>query len=428
MSVLTRAKKALKIGAPKAAVREVLSLDDLGNLYESDRTPRRSDSLYAATYYACMRIRCDALAKLPIKVLQTDNKNGTKKLVSHPLWELLSLRPNRNMSAYDLLWATEFQRLDTGRAFWVLDIRAGQVRGIYLLDSSKVSIWLDDTGGAVDPEIWYSYNDPAKGELIYRPDEIASFQNFAPDGVRGVGIRTYLADIIQNENDATAVLRDKYKSGLQDPLIVQYVGDLNPENQKKIRRRFETLGGAKNAGRVVPIPSEFKVTQLETKLVNSQFFELQGLAERQIANAFGVKSFQLNDLTKSTYNNIAEQNRAFYSDTMQGTLTAYEQEMDWVLLSRQERANGIYLQFNVDAMLRSDPESRMDAHVKAVNNSIKTVAEVRELEGLPFIEGTDKLLRGNGAGIWLTDLGKQYIKNGENVKGGVDDGEVLESD
>ena len=76
-------------------------------------------------------------------------------------------------------------------------------------------------------------------------------------------------------------------------------------------------------------------------------------------------------------------------------------------------------------MLRSDPESRMDAHVKAVNNSIKTVAEVRELEGLPFIEGTDKLLRGNGAGIWLTDLGKQYTKN---AKGGVDDGEVLESD
>ena len=72
---------------------------------------------------------------------------------------------------------------------------------------------------------------------------------------------------------------------------------------------------------------------------------------------------------------------------MQGTITSYEQEMDWVLLSQTERAEGLFVQFNVDAMLRSDPEARMDSYVKAVNNSIRTIAEVREMEGLPFIPG-----------------------------------------
>lgn len=423
MRVFDRLRESLRIAAPKAAVVERdITMEDLPLIYPI-KTPGRKESLYAATYYACMRIRCDALAKLPIKVLKQEVQGGTRKMRDHPLWELLTLRPNDNMTAYDLIWATEFQRLDTGRAYWVLENDgSGQVTGIHLLDSRQVQIWIDNTeGGDIKPKVWYIYNDPVKGELFYRPEEIASFQNFAPDGIQGESIRKYLADVIQNENDATGVLRDKYRAGLQDPIIVQYIGDLDKKKQDKIKQKFKELGGARKAGQVIPIPTELTVSQLETKLVNNQFFELQGLTERQIANAFGVKSHQLNDLSKATYANIAEQNRAFYSDTMQGTITAYEQEMDWVLLNPKERKRGLYIQFNVDAMLRSDPESRMIAYVNAVNNSIRTVAEVREMEGLPFIPGTDRLLRGNGAGIWLEDLGKQYT--GSTAKGGEESAE-----
>ena len=407
-------KNRLSIGEKKnGTVTYNIDMDDLA--FSGKRTPSKTEALFSSTYYACMRIRCDALAKLPIKVMQHYEKGGAQKLRTHELWALLSLRPNPNMTAYDLLWATEFQRLDYGRAFWVVKINSkGKREGIYLLDSSLVEIWIDNTVPADNQKVYYIYNDPIKGRLIYKPESIVCFKNFATDGVYGKGIRQYLVDIIQHENDATAVLHDKYESGLQDPIIVQYVGDLNEALQAKIKRKFNSLGGTKNAGKVVPIPSEFKVSQLETKLVNSQFFELQGLSERQIANAFGVKSFQLNDLSRSTYANIAEQNRAFYSDTMQGTITEYEQEMTWVLLYERERKNGIYIEFNIDAMLRSDPESRMSAYINAVNSSIRTVAEVRELEGLPYIEGTDRLLRDNGAAIWLEDLGKQYGAEKEN--------------
>lgn len=41
-----------------------------------------------------------------------------------------------------------------------------------------------------------------------------------------------------------------------------------------------------------------------------------------------------------------------------------------------------------------------------------TPAEVREKEDLPYIDGTDKLIIGNGASIPLDDLGKQCMKGG----------------
>ncbi len=173
------------------------------------------------------------------------------------------------------------------------------------------------------------------------------------------------------------------------------------------------MGGAKNAGKVVPIPTEFKVEQLETKLVNSQFFQLQGLTTRHIANAFGVKGFQLNDMEKSTYNNIEQQNKAFYSDTLQNSLTTYEQEMNYKLLTTDEQEKkGYYWQFNVDSILRSDLTSRTTSYQAGINTGYMSIAEVRAKENLPYIEGTDQLIIGNGASIPLKDLGKQYMKGG----------------
>ena len=249
--------------------------------------------------------------------------------------------------------------------------------------------------------------------LVYRSEDILHFKNFSIDGLKGKSISYYLNEIITNEQRSIAILREKYKTGLQDPLVVKYIGDLNEARTASIKKKFENLGGVKNAGKVVPIPSEFDVKQIETKLVNNQFFQLQGLTTRQIANAFGIKSFQLNDMEKSTYNNVEQQNKAFYTDTLQNALTEYEQEMNYKLLRKDQMALR-YFKFNVDSILRSDLQTRMDAYTKAVAGMIMTSAEARAKEDLPFIAGTDRLVSTNGASLFFDDIGVQY----NSMKGG----------
>lgn len=374
-----------------------------------------NSKLTSTTYYSCMQIRCNAIAKLPLKLMKKTDK-GSEKATEHSLYKLLKNRPNPFTNAHDFLWATEFQRLEYGNAFWVMDTDVrGNVIALYLLDSSRVTIMVDNTGILNKKNsVYYIYTDEKQGALIYTSDNIVHFKNFSMNGLKGTSVKKYLSDIVENEQYATKVLKGKYKNGLQDPIIVQYAGDLNEAKQKSIQKKFSSLGGAKNSGKVVPIPTDFKVDQLETKLVNSQFFQLQGLTTRHIANAFGVKSFQLNDMEKSTYNNIEQQNKAFYSDTLQNVLTTYEQEMQYKLLSDNDKEKGYYPEFNVDSILRSDFENRTKSYTEAIKSSWMTVAEVREKENLPFIEGTDRLIAGNGASIFFEDLGKQYTKGGEN--------------
>ena len=373
------------------------------------------EAMNSTTYFACMQIRCNAIAKIPIKVMKF--KDGSSVTANnHPLYKLLKCRPNPYMTPHDFLWATEFQRIEYGNAYWVKTTSKGKLTGLYLLNSPNVKVVYDDacilSGSA---SVYYIYNDSRKGEILYKSDNIVHFKNFPKNGIVGQPIKKYISEVIDSEKYGRNVIKQKSKDGLQDPIIVQYTGDLDKDRSSAIKKKFKNLGGSSNAGKVVPIPTDFTVTQLETKLVNSQFFELQGLNTKQIANAFGVKSFQLNDLEKSTYNNVQQQTEAFYTDTMQNVYTSYEQEIDYKLFYETEIKNGYYTKFNVDALLRSDIEKRYNAYAQGISAGFLKISEAREKEDLKFEEGTDKLIIGNGASIPLSDLGKQYsVKGGES--------------
>lgn len=370
------------------------------------RNVRKGRSLESITYYSCMRIRCDSIAKLPLKIMRHLDKGGSEPVPDNEVYSLLRLRPNRFMGIYDFLFATEFQKLEYGNAFWLpsYDSR-GRLKEIYLLDSLKMEIVVDEYGRLYGkPDVYYIYN----GNSVYSEDALLHFKNFSLDGIKGIPVKRYIETVIANEQMSGSILYGKYENGMQDPVIVEYIGDLDEAKQTKIKRKFENLGGVRNAGKVIPIPSQFRVSQLSTKMVDNQFFELQGLTARHISNAFGVKSFQLNGLEKSSYSSIYEQNRLFYSDTLQGVLTEYEQEIDYKLLTGEDREKNLYSKFNIDALLRADIEARYNAYAAGIKNSFITPAEARAREDMPFIQGTDRLLAYNGASVWLDQIGVQY--------------------
>lgn len=401
-------QKKPKNEVEKSTIGTNPTIEELCHFFNIDNISDIGGNLTSATYYAAMQIRCNALAKLPFKIMQHDDKNGDIVLRDHPLYDLLKFRPNPCTNAHDFLWATEFQRLEYGDAFWIKDFRGGKINALYLLKSENVSIIVDDRAILGEPNcVYYQY-----GDAIYREEEVCHFKNYSLNGIKGTSIKKYLQTIIDQEKYGQNVVREKYKNGLQDPIVVTFTGDLDDTRQSKIQKKFASMGGAKNAGKVIPIPAEFDVKMLETKLVNSQFFQLNGLTTRHIANAFGVKSFQLNDMEKSTYSNIEQQNRAFYSDTLQNVVTEYEQETTYKLLSTADRSKGIYTHFNVDALLRSDILTRYQAYQIAINSGFKMISEVRATEGDTFVDGTDRLIIGNGASIPLSDIGKQYNKGG----------------
>ena len=63
------------------------------------------DALSEATYFACMKVLCESIGKLPIKLLQHTEKDGVVSARDHPLWYKVHDRPNPYMTS-TTFWST----------------------------------------------------------------------------------------------------------------------------------------------------------------------------------------------------------------------------------------------------------------------------------------------------------------------------------
>jgi hypothetical protein len=103
-------------------------------------------------------------------------------------------------------------------------------------------------------------------------------------------------------------------------------------------------------------------------------------------------------LDHATYSNITEQMRSVYRDTMAPVTVFLESELEAQLrgsvrrgASEPDFGDDVYAEFLLDGVLRGDFEQRAAAYQQAINSGWTTPAEVRKLENLPFIEGSDRL-------------------------------------
>ncbi len=369
-------------------------------------------ALKEATVFACIRILSESVAKLPIKIYK--DVKGVKKATDHYLYNLLKTRPNPYMSSTDFFRCLETQRNIHGNSFAIIEFdKTGQIQALWPLDSEKVEIWVDDRGLLeTKNKLWYIVNTNDGKQIKLKPDEILHFKGFTLDGISGITPITYLKTLIENGKAAEEYINQFFKNGMQTKGIVHYVGDLNPEAEKTFREKFEQMSsGLKNAHRISLLPLGYQFQPISLSMADAQFLENTELTIRQIAAAFGIKMHQLNDLERSTYTNITEQQKQFYIDTLMAILTMYEQELTYKLFLFSELEKGYYCKFNVDAIIRADIKTRYEAYRTGIQGGFLKPNEVRALEEMEAAEGGDVLLV-NGNMVPITDAGAAYRKKG----------------
>lgn len=369
-------------------------------------------ALKEATVFACIRILSESVAKLPIKIYK--DVKGVKKATDHYLYNLLKTRPNPYMSSTDFFRCLETQRNIHGNSFAIIEFdKTGQIQALWPLDSEKVEIWVDDRGLLeTKNKLWYIVNTNDGKQIKLKPDEILHFKGFTLDGISGITPITYLKTLIENGKAAEEYINQFFKNGMQTKGIVHYAGDLNPEAEKTFREKFEQMSsGLKNAHRISLLPLGYQFQPISLSMADAQFLENTELTIRQIAAAFGIKMHQLNDLERSTYTNITEQQKQFYIDTLMAILTMYEQELTYKLFLNSELEKGYYCKFNVDAIIRADIKTRYEAYRTGIQGGFLKPNEVRALEEMEAAEGGDVLLV-NGNMVPITDAGAAYRKKG----------------
>lgn len=374
------------------------------------------NALKVATVFAAIKIMAESVAKLPIKVFSED-EHGIEKSTKHYLNRLLKLRPNPYMSTTSFFSALETQLNLYGNSYANIEFdKKGRIIGLWPIDSSKVTIYIDNVGLlSSKTKVWYVIN--VNGERIkVQSHELLHFKHGVTlDGIVGIPPLEYLRNTIENAAQSEKFINNFYKQGLQVKGIVQYVGDLNEKAKRQFRDEFESMSsGLKNSHRIALMPVGYQFVPMSLNMHDAQFLENSELTIRQIANAIGVKMHQLNDLSRSTHSNIEQQNRDFYDSSLMARLTMYEQEMTYKLFLDSEIDDGIYIKFNIDAILRGDLKTRYEAYRIGVQGGFLKPNEARAKEDLPPEEGGDQLIV-NGSMTPINLAGAAYRKK---LKGG----------
>lgn len=385
-----------------------------------EKTSRKMTS--EVTYYTCLKMLSETIGKLPLKYYQ-ETDSGRIRAAPTDTSYVLTVRPNNYMTP-STLWSTvemNCQHYGNGyiwlRRVFVPKKYGGEYKTLdaWVMQSNYVEVLMDDAGIFGDSgELYYQYSDPRSGkQYLLRSDDVIHIKTwYSLDGILGQPVREILKYTIDGASESQTVMNNMYKEGVTARAVIQYTGDFDEEKRKKIQKKFgDILSGPQNAGKAIPIPAALTLTPLNVNLADAQFFELKKYSALQIAGAFGIKPNQINNYEKSSYANSETQQLAFLVDTMSYRLKQYEEEIDAKALMPWEAKEGYMFKFNEKAILRTDSKTQMENLSKAVNNGIYTPNEAREYLDMPMQEGGN-ILMVNGNYIPITDVGKQYKKEG----------------
>ena len=375
------------------------------------------------TYFTCLKMLSETLAKMPVKYYQKTDR-GIVEAEQTETSKLLTKRPNPFMTP-TVFWNTvEMNRNHYGNAYvymrkkFIRKRYGGEFRiiDLWVMQSNCVQIVVDDAGiFAGAGRLWYVYADPTSGrQYVFSTDEVMHFKtSFSFDGITGLPVQQILRDTVSGASASQEFMNGMYESGLTAKATLEYTGELNEGAKEALRQSFEEFGsGAKNVGKILPVPLGMKLTPLDIKLTDSQFFELKKYTALQIAAAFGVKPNQINDYSKSSYANSELQQLSFYVDTELFVIKQYEEEINYKMETEEGQESGFYYKFNEKVLFRTDSKTQMEYLKNGVGGSIIKPNEARRRLDMPDAEGGDELLA-NGSIVPLTMAGAAYQKGGQ---------------
>lgn len=369
-------------------------------LFSNSRGEDLGSDLGEITFFICLKTLAESVGKIPCYLMDADKR----RITDHQVAYLLNAQPNSIMTPSQFFTKNEYCRTYQGNSYsYIKRTSNGQIEGLYLLDPRRVTVLVNNSRQLfAEQEYYYQYTDWHSGKIYYfKPKEILHFKSWITDesGLAGKSVIEVLATTFMGSKASTKFLNELYQNGLTASAVVKYTGDLKRESQDKLLD--EIIRQSQDKGRrMITLPIGFDLQTLDLKLTDSQFFELKKFTSRQIAAAFGVGTFALNDLEKSSYANAAAQQLQFYTSALLYILTGYEQELNRKLLTKEELSKGLGFKFNVAVILRGDISQQADIIQKMVSSGVYSPNDARRFLDQPPIDG---------------DAGNKYLINGSMV-------------
>jgi HK97 family phage portal protein len=360
-------------------------------------------ALTVSSWWAGCRLLTETVSGLPI-LMYKRNLNVKIPDESHPLFYVLSVKPNRYQTKVEFIETLMLNLVTSGNAYAAIERVGNRIVSLLPLNSSQVVTELLADGSVI--HTYYS----GENVKVYSSQSIWHIKLFG-NGIIGLSPLSYavqsLGIALASENRLTSI----YKNGSKPTGILMIDKVLTKEQREAVRANMADLAEGNNDNLFV-LEAGMKyeavsMTPQDIELLASRRFQLE-----DVARFLGVPSVLINDTSGSTTwgSGVEQIIEGFYKLNLRPYLSRIEESAKCHLLSPAD-AMKYEIEFNFDALLRMNQTLRFEGYNKGINSGVLTSNEARAMEGWSPKEGGDTLLV-NSALVPIAQVGQKGVEDG----------------
>lgn len=363
---------------------EKLPGDGLSDSHAGERVSVDS-VLGLSTAWACVNLLAGTQAALPIDV-QRMVEGAPVGIEDHPLARILRDSPNADQTPIDFwefmcisieLWGNAYALIErTGDRIVSLEPIRPDLISVRRLNSGVLEYRWSEEG--------VSYVEPA--------NRVFHIRGFGGDPLGGLSTMAHGRNTFGVAAAIDRAAGGMFRNGLHPTVAFKFDKFLTEDQRVAVDKDMaEKYIGARNAGRPLRLEGGASIEKLTINPDDAQMLESRAFSVEEICRIFGVPPFMIGHTVKSTSwgTGLEQQVLAFQKFTLRRRLKKIEQAIRKQLLSDADRASGITVSFNLEALLRGDSAARAAYYTAMLSAGVFTINYVRALEGLPPIKGGD---------------------------------------
>lgn len=340
-------------------------------------------AMQVSAVWAAVRIIAESIGSLPFNVYERTDK-GRKIADKHPLYTVLTLRPNQYQTDVEFWESIALNLCLSGNAYAIIERSGKRIVSILPVSSSQV-----ETSLLADGTVIHAYTTGANVK-VYSSSTMWHIKLFG-NCIVGLSPLSYARNSIGIAIAADNRVSKVYSNGAKPSGVLTIDRTLTAEQRTQIRTAFAGLE-AGNEDKLFVLEAGMQYSQVSMSPQDIQLLDSRRFQIEDIGRFFGVPSILLNQTfgQSSLGSNVYEILQAYYKINQRPYLEKIEASvMRW--LFEQNEQDRYEVEFDFNALLRADKKTRMEGNREAIYSGQLTPNESRMDEGREALEGGDRL-------------------------------------
>jgi HK97 family phage portal protein len=384
MGLFTKAVQSLARGLGLADPRLYAYFG--GGETDAGETVTVDTALHLDTVWACVRLRAETIATLPLHLYRRDAKGQGIIADDHPLYRVLHDRPNIEMTAVEFWECMIGCRMLWGNGYAAI-ARNGrdQVIALHPLRPDCIAIRRRDDGS-----LEYEYTFRGQRQ-VFTEDEIFHLKGFSLDGMVGLSPIAQARNTLATARAAERSSGSFFRNGMRPSGYLKAPAYLTPEQREDAKSILANFKGASQTGSTPLLEGGWEWQALAIPPEEAQLLATRQFHVEQICRWYGTPPILVGHHSQTTWGSGIEQIiLGWLQLSLRADLKRTEQSVGKSLLTPAEQAK-LYAEFNVEGLMRADSSGRAELYSAYAQNGLRTRNELRALDNQPPLPGGDDL-------------------------------------